>query len=426
MFSKTTSYLKKTVIVMNVAVGVVPLIGILLQLSALSQYWLNIIVILLEIVLLFLGKRLERKVDMDILKQSKQSVLDQIAPACHNEVEKARSELRKGLQILFVPAELLLVGLFLAHVLTIRWALAGGLILVIAFIYADYIPHSQRYAKDYDALFITQGENPNALRGLARIYFDEYKETSFKKNSSLYKNEEVDVISAQGEGKSVETQEYVKCVLGIRADKTDNTLAILGYSMLAVNVLTLMPDFYELIFGGVLNTAINIVDFINIMAPVIFMVVSICQIYEYNEECFLINMIWNSIQSQDIEKMVDTYNEVLRNENGNLCRVRGRHVYTQKMLEQNKNISSVPMKYRMKFPDKYYANVVRYDFTYLLTTAIIFLMMLEYNRVSKVILVFFALLAVLAYIIGKYLLLPEIGKKRIGRECEKLKSNCEK
>ena len=84
------------------------------------------------------------------------------------------------------------------------------------------------------------------------------------------------------------------------------------------------------------------------------------------------------------------------------------------------------MKYRMKFPDKYYANVVRYDFTYLLTTAIIFLMMLEYNRVSKVILVFFALLAVLAYIIGKYLLLPEIGKKRIGRECEKLKSNCEK
>ena len=58
MFSKTTSYLKKTVIVMNVAVGVVPLIGILLQLSALSQYWLNIIVILLEIVLLFLNLKI--------------------------------------------------------------------------------------------------------------------------------------------------------------------------------------------------------------------------------------------------------------------------------------------------------------------------------------------------------------------------------
>ena len=41
--------------------------------------------------------------------------------------------------------------------------------MIIAYIYADYVPHSQKYAENYDKLFIVENEKPSALRGLGRI-----------------------------------------------------------------------------------------------------------------------------------------------------------------------------------------------------------------------------------------------------------------
>ena len=61
-----------------------------------------------------------------------------------------------------------------------------GIIITIAYIYADYIPHAKFYAEKYDRIFCK--EKPRAKRGLARIYYNEYKNTKFDDRSSLYKN----------------------------------------------------------------------------------------------------------------------------------------------------------------------------------------------------------------------------------------------
>ena len=62
----------------------------------------------------------------------------------------------------------------------INIAIAIALCVVIAFIYADYLPHVKRYLKEYDAYF-AGADKASEMNGLARIYLQEYKTCGLKR-----------------------------------------------------------------------------------------------------------------------------------------------------------------------------------------------------------------------------------------------------
>ena len=113
--------------------------------------------------------------------------------------------------------------------------------MIIAYIYADYVPHSQKYAENYDKLFIAENEKPSALRGLGRIYLEEYQKTRFRKKDKYYK-EMAQLLPYDGSvADPKETKIFLKCIFGNKVASTNNTLAIIGYVMLAINILTVVP-----------------------------------------------------------------------------------------------------------------------------------------------------------------------------------------
>lgn len=96
-------------------------------------------------------------------------------------------------------------------------------------------------------------------------------------------------------------------------------------------------------------------------------------------------------------------------------------MYTQKCIEQEHDIFNVPMKCRMLFPHRYYANKVRYEFTYRLIVAVLTLILLEFRNITVTIWYGLGLCAIVFYPIGLYLLLPEVNKRRVRQQCEKMK-----
>ena len=74
----------------------------------------------------------------------------------------------------------------------------------------------------------------------------------------------------------------------------------------------------------------------------------------------------------------------------------------------------------MKFPDKYYANISRYNATYLLSVAILFLVLSNYTSFSSRLIAAMSIVVCIGYVVGKYIFLPQIGRRRIQRICEEL------
>lgn len=114
------------------------------------------------------------------------------------------------------------------------------------------------------------------------------------------------------------------------------------------------------------------------------------------------------------------YSDIEKGHNGSLYRIRGSFDYSQNYIEQHNTIKGCPMKYRMKFPDKYYANISRYNATYFLSVAIFFLILSNYTNFSSRLLVVMSIMIGIGYVVGKYVFLPQIGRRRIQRICEEL------
>ncbi len=383
------------------------------------------IVVCLEITVMMLGKMHEAKVERDIFGWPQKKVLEEIKPQSKNELERARAELRMGIKYIMIPAVLLLITLYFAKRLAWNLAIAAGLVLVIAFIYADYLPHVNRYLKDYDSYYVDRKEARSA-RGMARIYFDEWKKCGLKDGSSFYKEIENEAVYREGDDRK-KTKDYIACVFAIRADLTDSSLTILGFSMLVVNIMTATSRLYELL-AGVLGAEAGkyALEMFGIMAPMVFMVVSICQTYEYYAQCYIVNTIWRVLQKDDFDEMVELYNRVMSGAGGKLSRVWGAFVYTQTCMEREHDISYVPLKYRMLFPHKYIANKVRYRFTYWLAVAIVALVMLEFEWMTVVVWAGLGLCAIILYPMGLYALLPKLNRRKVHRECAKLEQDSEK
>ena len=421
MISSKTYCLKLIILIANVVSVCIVILPNINELDAKCQTILGIIVIMIEIFLIIIGKAHENNVDKDFLGRLKQEVIEEIKPAKYSQLEEARAELRSGIKIMLACAIVYGIIIFFIKIINLQWALVGGLVMIIAYIYADYVPHSQKYAENYDKLFIAENEKPSALRGLGRIYLEEYQKTRFRKKDKYYK-EMAQLLPYDGSvADPKETKIFLKCIFGNKVASTNNTLAIIGYVMLAINILTVVPDLYDFIaqFFSYL-TITNAKTTISMCATIIFMTVSVCQLYEYYCECYGVKRIVQAIDSNSLAEMLSVYSDIEKGHNGRLYRIRGSFDYSQNYIEQHNTIKGCPMKYRMKFPDKYYANISRYNATYLLSVAIFFLILSNYTNFSSRLLVVMSIVIGIGYVVGKYVFLPQIGRRRIQRICEEL------
>ncbi len=428
---KETALWKNIIILVNVTTGCLAVLpaafGIVFSIENNSVFTviIAVMVVCLEIIAMVFGKVHMAKVERDIFGRPQKKVLEEIKPSSKNELERAREELRTGLKLLMIPAVILLIALYFTEKLAWNLSIAAGLVLVIAFIYADYLPNTKRYLKDYDAYFV-DGKEARSARGMARIYFDEWKKCGLKKSSNFYKEIEKDPVYCEGDNKE-KTKGYIACVFAIRADLTDTSLTILSFSMLVINIMTATSRLYELL-AGVLGAEAGkyALEMFGIMAPIVFTVVSICQIYEYYTQCYIVNTIWKVLQKNDFDEMVELYDRIMSGSGGKLSRVWGAFVYTQTCIEHKHDISHVPLKYRMLFPHKYTANKVRYRYTYWLAVAIVTLVMLEFKWITAGLWIWAGLCAIIFYPIGLYALLPKLNRQKVYRECVKLERNMKK
>ena len=132
-------------------------------------------------------------------------------------------------------------------------------------------------------------------------------------------------------------------------------------------------------------------------------------------------LLWSVyIDSNSLAEMLSVYSDIEKGHNGSLYRIRGSFDYSQNYIEQHNTIKGCPMKYRMKFPDKYYANISRYNATYLLSVAILFLVLSNYTSFSSQLIAAMSIVVCIGYVVGKYIFLPQIGRRRIQRICEEL------
>jgi len=136
-----------------------------------------LIITLLEIVIMFVQNIYEKKVDKAMYGKKSQEFVREIKPIVKTEIEYAREEMRYGLKIMFSVAVITYIIIYVM-VGRIYLMIGLGLLMVIVFIYADYLPHAKRYAEKYDGYF---SKKPQKIMGLARIYCEEYKETKFNK-----------------------------------------------------------------------------------------------------------------------------------------------------------------------------------------------------------------------------------------------------
>ena len=424
---KKFSLIKYTIIVLNVIVPLVPIVFFIYQkvMQIPEQQDLlpadSIIVLFLEGFLISLGKYHDCKVEKCIFGRSKQEVLKEINPPTKNELEKAREEMREGLKILMIVSVVCLICSFFVGWIKINIAIAIGLCMVIAFIYADYLPHVRRYVMEYDAYF-EGNEKADSLRGLARIYYQEYLQCGLRRGAKFYKDMDKEKIYVEAQDNSQEAKDYCACVLCIRSAMTNQTLEIIMWSMLAVTVITISDGLYKVILNPITNGHVQEILFysIKLSAPVVFMAVSICQLYECYKECELVNRIWKLIKGNDLKEMVEECETVIAHPRGKLCKIRGAFVYSQKYIEKHHDISASPLKYRMKFPDRYIANKVRYVYTYLLVTVIGMLLMLEIENMPVKLWIIYLLVAIVGFFVGLVALLPEINRRRIRKKCEEL------
>ena len=113
------------------------------------------------------------------------------------------------------------------------FSIAIGLMLAIAFIYADYVPHAQFYAKEYDRLCLRDGgkeDKPDEVRGLARIYYSEYQNTHFKNHDKWY--EQNDQLEAFDESDNSVERDYILCYLWSHLANVQDTGIIVSVALL--------------------------------------------------------------------------------------------------------------------------------------------------------------------------------------------------
>ena len=377
-----------------------------------------VVIIFFEIAILFIQNTYEKSVDKDIYGKNSAEFVQEIKPMVKTEIEYARDELRHGLTIMLLIVILTYITIYVM-VGRIYLLLGLGLLMVIAYIYADYLPHAKRYAEKYDGYFSSK---PQKTMGLARIYCDEYKVTTFNRKNEYYKQLRTEEIYVKGQDNPQCAQGFIRCVLWQTIEHLNNTYTMFSCALIVINVMTLWPRFYEDLFIDIVIDS-PIMKFVylavNVAATAIFAIMNIQQTQKYEDKQKDIKQLYELMCEENIEQMVNKYKQLDKEYRKELFRIRGAFMFSSKMMDETGDIAEVPIKYRMLFIHKYIANIPRINNSFLLVTFASILILVDIFgwRVEWIIgVVGFLVL----YIFVRFVVIKNLGKYRIGKACKKL------
>lgn len=290
-----------------------------------------------------------------------------------------------------------------------------GLIGVICYIYADYLPHAKAYAEKYDRKFTKDGKE-NSTRGLARIYLEEYEQTNFNKTEYEKLNNSNDTASPD--------IKYMKSVLWARIDSISNSYITYAIALLIINILALYPELYKGVLDDVVDVTRNTFNFvlmvISVMASFAMFMSSVKQSEKYKKDQEEINKIIGTFLSSDSNRIKKCYSKLISGVDGDLFRVRGAFFYTMKCIDDGIDLSTVPLGCKMLFMHKSIANIPRLKNTMILLTVSIVLVLIEFSGITTVLLIPVMANAFIYFLVKK-LVLPNLGKNRIISICEEIK-----
>lgn len=164
--------LRKSTIILNGVILVLSLVVVLCYFFknlVIVQHCISIGIILLEALCIFLTHKLEETTEQAIFNMSKNALLKRMKSNFKTfSLQSARDELRLGLNILLgvtVPIILVLTARLKNTFLFIELIS----LIVLAYMYADYIPHALYYAKQYDNIYVPSYELSRWDRGIASV-----------------------------------------------------------------------------------------------------------------------------------------------------------------------------------------------------------------------------------------------------------------
>lgn len=373
----------------------------------------------IQIGIILINNMYEKKVNEGTLPKSKNEVISFLKRATKSTVEDSRAELRRGLRILLYTIIFILVILVFMGI-NIYLICGVGFLVVIAFIYADYLPHADFYAKRYDSRYVIDGE-PSAIRGLARIYFDEYKFTGLDVKDDWYLRIENKPIYEEGDNEKY-AKGFIKCVFWAYLDSIVNSMAILSWSMVVVTGVFFYSPLCEM-FMRKLSLDGKMYDLfyllLSLLPTVLFLLISGSQIIGYERKANIIADIFRVEKENNLKIMIKEYENIMKKEDGALYKVRGQFMFSMKMMDEKISMSDIPFKYRMLYIHRAQAHLPRLKSTLILgwfAGVSIFISMFgaSWYLLGTIVLIF------PIYWIIKIGMLPVYGKQRILKECKKM------
>lgn len=431
-------------------------------------------IIVIQLLSILVGNIYQKTVEKESIKNimgfdlSKKELIKRLVPYKKDSVLGAREEMRQGL--------IALTTVFI--ICCIYWAFMTGearkfiivvCIISIAFIYADYITHNSFYTKKYDESFLGYNDStPNTIRGLARIYRYEYlkfrfnrftKREDYKSLSKYIKpsgywtdpqdNQNRDWTNHQDN--QILQDKCIRFILFSKIDAMKNPELYYGAVIAFFNIFLILPNVPDIVFENILPFGIEtnemMIPYILIAVNVIFAVINIVAIASYENNCTLLSDIANALGENGNPRMRFVQYEKLQGKyDFKLIRARGIFMFNSLAIDagidldeflkiesqnieigkgeivgtvSNENNGGAYLKYRMLYIHKFHTNFQRFFHTVILSYIALFFLLTDLGIELYTIGIVFSIVSALVLIFGIFIL-PNIGRCRIARQCQKL------
>lgn len=301
----------------------------------------------------------------------------------------------------------------------------------IIYMYLDYFAHVRRYAQKYDEKELQRNgksQKSNTVRGLARIYLEEYKKTKFNPKDCFYKKEQKYCIECKRQ------------IVRMAVDRSNNYAQVFGYILMFINIMFLFPEtevFLISIFD-IFNWKLKSSMLYSIVYFLIIFLTMILNLYSLpNQKRIDVkqNLAFLTYLEDD-RNFTKTYENEKQNISV-LAICRGVFQYTIAQLDKpNIFIENISINNRMLYIHRAVTHVSRLQITVILSWIIIARILRELinsNYIYIIVLVVEVIMSIIIYLILKKYYLPCIGKNKIIKQCnilieeeqEKLKSKKE-
>lgn len=401
--------LKPLIILSNFSILLLSIISIT---NLISGNQIIICCIVLELFSIVLSYFYERIVDHIVFNKPKKKFVE-VLSLSETRMQKSRKQLRNGLNIIMTVSIFFLLCFSIMYKSPLK-LVVGVCVLIITYIYADYIPTAKANYEYYDSLTLTGKDKPSAYRGLAKIYKDEYHLTHFKRkqyNKGIF----------EYDPKSKEQNACIKSILYMKADSIKYPTLILSIVTIFFNIVLVVPIIPEYAFKYLLKTPTNdlAITIALLIFNTLFAFVNFREFYKYKNDCRTIKKICDAYLSDPLNAY-ETCNELLDDSNNaNVVIARGIFIYCSNQMDNGMDLNNIPIMYRMLYIHRYDANKPRFIITIIL--AMVAILALLWDLGIDLLTVFIVLLVIFIFSVIFYFTgLKNIGKRRIVKFIEKL------